>query len=88
MTKMKKAPMPTIETFDRMLREEWAPLAISALEDMIKDIRRGIEDRSDFGILENDALVKDFNFIRHLMARRETLAGEIAMCRGGHRRGY
>lgn len=79
---------PTMETFERMLREEWAPTAISALEDMIKDIRDGIAQGDvDNGKLENDTLVKDFDFLRHLMARRETLAGMIRLYRGGHRRG-
>ena len=79
---------PTVETFERMLREEWAPTAISALEDMIKDIRDGIaQGEVDFGKLENDTLERDFDYLRHLMGRREVLAETIRRYRGGHRRG-
>lgn len=77
-----------IEALQAMLREEWSRTAISALEDMIQDIRAGAaEGDVDFGIPEKDTLEKHFNHLRHLMSRRRQLATEIRMYRGGHRKG-
>lgn len=71
-----------------MLSGEWAPAAVDALLDMVKDIVDGMaEGDIDQRKLEDDTLENDFAFLRHLMGRREVIVNEIRLARGGHRRG-
>jgi len=57
--------------------QEWAGTAERALEDMISDLRAGK--------LYDDTLARDFDFLRHLMGRREIIVNEIARANSRHR---
>lgn len=67
---------PERETWASML-QDWAGTAERALEDMISDIRAGK--------LYDDTLARDFDFLRHLMGRREIIVNEIARANSRHR---
>ena len=57
--------------------KEWGGTCERALKTMIAHIRAGR--------LEDDTLLGDFNFLRDLMGRRNTIVNEIVMRQGGHR---
>lgn len=60
----------------RML-SEWGGTLEKALEAMIADIRDGR--------LVDDTLPRDYEFIRHLMGRREIIVNQIMLANGSHR---
>lgn len=62
---------------EALLRGEWAATMAKALRDMAQEV--------DDGHLEGDGLEKQFDFLRHLMGRREQLLMEIRMHTGAHR---
>ena len=69
-------PSPERETWASML-QQWGGTAERALEAMIADIRAGK--------LYDDTLAQDFDFLRHLMGRREIIVNEIAKANSRHR---
>lgn len=56
---------------------QWAVTLERGLEAMIADARAGR--------LVDDTLVQDFNYLRHLMGRREVIVGEILQANARHR---
>lgn len=68
--------LTNIQTHTDMLHE-WGGTCERALEAMIAHIREGL--------LVDDTLANDFNYLRHLMGRREVIVNEIVMRQGGHR---
>ena len=71
-----------IQTHTDMLRE-WGGTCERALEAMIAHIWKGL--LLDDTLLADDTLANDFNYLRHLMGRREVIVNEIVMRQGGHR---
>lgn len=67
---------PEIQSQESMLRE-WGGTAERALEQMIDDIRAGK--------LYDDTLVQDFDFLRHLMGRREVIIEAMRAHMSRHR---
>lgn len=59
-----------------MLRA-WGDTCERALEAMIRDIRAGR--------LVDDTLARDYDFLRHLMGRREVIVNEIMLADSRHR---
>lgn len=67
---------PAVMSQASMLRE-WGDTAVSALESMIADIQAGK--------LYDDTLARDFDFLRHLMGRREILIEAMRAHTSRHR---
>jgi len=59
-----------------MLRQ-WGDTCARALEEMIADIRAGK--------LVDDTLQRHFDYLRHLMGRREIIVNEIRLANSRHR---
>ena len=67
---------PQVMSQVSMLRE-WGDTAVRALEGMIADIRADN--------LYDDTLLKDFDFLRHLMGRREVIVTDMRAHMSRHR---
>lgn len=65
------------KALEEMLRGEWRGAMERTLEEMLRDLRAGK--------IEGDELVKNYDFLRHLMGRREQLLIEIRMHTGALR---
>ena len=57
--------------------KQWGDTCVGACENMIADIRAGK--------LVDDTMERDFDFLRHLMGRREVIVNEIRLASSRHR---
>ena len=64
-------------TVHMQMLTEWAGTLERALNDMIADIRANK--------LIDDTLERDYDYIRHLMGRREIIVNEIMLANSRHR---
>lgn len=62
---------------EQLLRVEWAGTMTDVLNGMLREVAEGR--------VEGDKLEKDFDFLRHLMGRREQLLQEIRLHTGAQR---